>query len=268
MNKIFFTDLDDTLLTSDKRISKKTLATLKDWLASGNYVAFSSGRPLTSVKNVIAEYDFDLTNVYAIGFNGSMTMHVATGDIVSQKSLELPLVAKICKLCKEHDVYAQAYDSESILVPYVGREIEFYTRTVKLPVVELANFPEDITLPPAKLLCIDVDETGKLDTMKDLLMKTFPDSVTALKSNTRLLEVFNKSAGKGTAVRELCQHLNIPISDSLAAGDQENDISMLEAAGLGIAMSNAKDTVKAAADAVTLEDNNHDGLVKFLLEYM
>ena len=83
-------------------------------------------------------------------------------------------------------------------------------------------------------------------------------------SNANYLELFSKEAGKGAALLRLCEHLNIPRENSMAAGDAENDISMIEAAGLGIAMLNADEEVKKAADVVTGADNNHDGLVPFL----
>lgn len=265
MRKIFFTDMDETLLTSDKHISPKTLETLHTWISNGNILVFSSGRPLASVRDVIMEYDFDLNSVYAIGFNGSMTMHMGTGEVVIEKTLSLDLVRKIHALCKEHNIYVQSYDTENILSPNIGPEIQLYTRTVKLPVIELPNFPEGITAPPGKMLCIDAEDCGKLDSFQKILTKAFPDEITALKSHSYLLEIFNSQAGKGTAVRELCEYLDIPIKNSIAAGDQENDISMIQAAGLGIAMCNGKETVQAAADVVTKLDNNHDGLVEFLV---
>lgn len=71
---------------------------------------------------------------------------------------------------------------------------------------------------------------------------------------------------RGAAVRKLCELLNISPLLSIAAGDAENDISMIEAAGIGIAMYNASDDVKAAATMVTALDNNHDGLARELLD--
>jgi hydroxymethylpyrimidine pyrophosphatase-like HAD family hydrolase len=76
------------------------------------------------------------------------------------------------------------------------------------------------------------------------------------------LEVFPATSGKGVAVSKLCEFLALPIAWALAAGDQENDISMLKAAGFAIAMKNAIPEVKEAADIVTEFDNNEDGLAR------
>ena len=83
-------------------------------------------------------------------------------------------------------------------------------------------------------------------------------------SNPNYLEIFMKEAGKGSAVVRLSRYLNIPIENTIAAGDEQNDISMIEEAGLGIAMINAGDIVKKSADVITVYDNNNDGLAEFI----
>ena len=97
-------------------------------------------------------------------------------------------------------------------------------------------------------------------------MEKYSDTVTTVYSNPYYLEIFMKEAGKGSAVIRLAEHLSIPIENTIAAGDEQNDISMIEAAGCGIAMANATDMVKQIADVVTTYDNNHDGLAEFILE--
>ena len=74
-------------------------------------------------------------------------------------------------------------------------------------------------------------------------------------------------AGKSNGMLELCRHLDIDIADTIAAGDEENDISMIEAAGTGIAVANATDRVKASADVVTEADNDNDALARWLSKY-
>ena len=83
-------------------------------------------------------------------------------------------------------------------------------------------------------------------------------------SNTMYLELFDWNAGKGNAVRFICDYFNVPLSDTYAAGDAENDISMLEAAGTGIAMANASDNVKKHADIITELDNDKNGLADLM----
>ena len=101
---------------------------------------------------------------------------------------------------------------------------------------------------------------------RDLSSWAEQEQITMVFSNNNYLEIFPSASGKGAAVRKLCELLNISPLLSIAAGDAENDISMIEAAGIGIAMYNASDDVKAAATMVTALDNNHDGLARELLD--
>jgi hypothetical protein len=119
---------------------------------------------------------------------------------------------------------------------------------------------------PAKLIAIDLKDHSKLEKLRIEIEKKYNDKLTVLFSTPYYLEIFNINSGKGNAVIKLCHILNIPIENSLAAGDQENDISMLKAAGTGIAMINGTEEVKKIADVITKKDNDNDGLVEFILK--
>ena len=82
------------------------------------------------------------------------------------------------------------------------------------------------------------------------------------------LEIFAKEAGKGNGLRFLCDYLNVPVVNSIAAGDAQNDISMLEAAGLSVAMCNGDEDIKAMADVVTKRDNHECGLADVVYEFI
>ncbi len=92
------------------------------------------------------------------------------------------------------------------------------------------------------------------------------DKLTLLYSNPYYMEIFPSEAGKGSAVKRLADILGIPVENTYAAGDEQNDISMIEAAGCGIAMANATEAVNTIADVLTTLDNNTDGLAEFILK--
>lgn len=262
--KIFFTDLDGTLLTSEKKISQRTRQELHRFMAEGNYLALSSGRPLKSILEVIRQNELDYDNMYAIAFNGSQIYHCPSAVSVSKQTLTLEQAYRVAELSLSMGIFCQTYDDENILVPYEGPEIIRYTKTVHVPYRILPEFPKGITQPPCKLLCIELEHPKKLSELITLLNQELPGQVSCLLSNPNFLEVFPISSGKGNAVTKLCRILNIPLDHSYAAGDEENDISMLQAAGCGIAMQNGRASLKEAADIVTTADNDHDGLADLL----
>ena len=89
-----------------------------------------------------------------------------------------------------------------------------------------------------------------------------------MRSNSRYLEIIPSDAGKGTAVRELAAYLGIDEGGTLAAGDEENDLSMIEAAGCGVAMCNGNKDIFASADIITVKDNDHDGLAPIIRQHI
>ena len=106
----------------------------------------------------------------------------------------------------------------------------------------------------------------RLEAFRSRIQKKYGDRISAIFSNPIYLEIFDKTAGKGNAVRFVCEHFQISLSNSVAAGDAENDISMLQAAGTAVAMANATPEVKACADFITQQDNDHDGLSEAILQ--
>lgn len=261
-SKIFFSDLDGTILNDKKELTPDTYNAVINWMNSGNYLALSSGRPLESIKEVIEKQNLLHDNLYAIGFNGSLIFHPKTGEKLTNKTLSVSDMKVIADIAKNSGVFCQAYDDTHILVPYESDELHFYRRTVHVPFRVIENFPDGV-MPSCKMLCIAVNSGDTLSNLASKLTEALPDSITCLKSNDNLLEVFSNTAGKGQAVIELCNILNVDIKDSLAAGDEQNDISMIQAAGTGIAMLNARDIVKENADVITKTDNNNDGLLPF-----
>ena len=265
MNKVFFSDLDGTLLTTDKKITPKTREALDRWLADGNLLAISSGRPLPSVKEVMTNNGLIGKNIFGIAFNGGQIYDTVTDKIVMEKTIPLDEVKTIGMLAKENGIYCHTYDDTHILSPRKGKELDFYTITIHLPIKELPDFPEGVIKRPPKFLCIDPDLEHDLDAFANLVTSRLPD-ITCVKSNKYLLEVFPSSSGKGAAVKDFCELTGIDINDSYSAGDEQNDISMIEAAGHGIAMINGNPLLKEKADIITPFDNDHDGLAGILVD--
>ena len=110
-----------------------------------------------------------------------------------------------------------------------------------------------------------MNSKGELEKMAEIIQKEIPGKYTTVKSSEKYLEIFPKDSGKGQALEELCKILEVDIKNSFAAGDQMNDYSMIKSAYNGIAMKNGSEELKKAAKFVTDEDNDHDGLVPFLM---
>lgn len=268
MSKILFTDLDGTLLTTDKTISPYTRRVLDKWCSNGNKLVLCSGRPLPSIQEVKSSLALSYPGMYLIGFNGGCIYECDTGRVLLREALPIEDCAYILRTAKELGVYCHTYSDTAILSPRDGAELAFYHRTIHMPDICQENVMELVTVPPCKCLAIELEDGKKLENLRLALTPWAQNKCTLLYSNEYLLEIFPHTSGKGASVEKLCSILNIPLTDSYAAGDQENDISMLQRAGTGIAMANGTESVKNAADVITAEDNDNDGLAKILESFL
>ena len=266
MNKIFFTDLDGTLLTKDKKVSPATMDALIKFTNAGNHFAISTGRALDSAKSVQEENKLFFPGSYLIAFNGSEIYDCDAGKDVFRACVPFDLVPEIFKMAKEYGIHCHTYNDEKLISPAEDKELAYYRRVIHTPYIITEDICSELSDVPCKIIGIELEDKERIDCFKAAVESFAGDKLTLLYSNPYYLEIFNKEAGKGSAVKRLSEHLGTSISDTIAAGDEENDISMIQAAGMGVAMLNATDAVKKIADIITKTDNDHDGLAPILLD--
>ena len=266
--KIFFFDLDGTLLTSSKQITEGTMDALRKFTDAGNYFCINTGRQIDSAKAVYEGLSLDFKGSFLCGSNGTEIYSVDEGRDVYRTGVPLELVPKILELAKEYDVHCHTYNEDHILSPFDGECLAYYRRVIKTPVIVTDDVLPYLKEPPSKMIAIELHDHDKQECFRVALQELVGDTITLLYSNPYYMEIFPSEAGKGSAVKRLAGILGVDIKDTYAAGDEQNDISMIEAAGCGIAMINGTDIVKKSADVVTTYDNDHDGLVEFILKAM
>jgi Cof subfamily protein (haloacid dehalogenase superfamily) len=258
--KILFTDLDGTLLDDDKQVSPRAREIFQRFCEAGNYFALSSGRDINSVGDVQKELGFDaFPHMFLIGYNGGEIYDCTAQKTIHKVGLPVKEAAFIIETALALGIHCHTYSNTHIVSPQNSEALTYYRRIIHTPLIIAPDIRTVLTEPPGKCIAVQLTDSVKLDELRHVIEKELPD-VTVMQSSPFLLEFFPASSGKGTAITKLCQILDIDIADSLAAGDQENDLSMLQAAGVGIAMANAIPSLKEAAAIVTEYDNNHDGL--------
>jgi Cof subfamily protein (haloacid dehalogenase superfamily) len=269
--KILFTDLDGTLLDDSKQVSPRAYEIFQGFCESGNYLALSSGRDINSVADVQREIGFDaFPNMFLIGFNGGQIYDCTAARTVHKVGLPIEEAAFIVETALSLGIHCHTYSDTHIVSPQDSEALAYYKRVIHTPVIFAPDVRTALSEPPGKCIAVELTDTVKLDGLRQAIEKELPE-VTVMLSSPHLLEFFPASSGKGTAVTKLCQILDINLIDSLAAGDQENDLSMLNAVAVSIAMANAIPSVQEACSFVTQYDNNHDGLalqLEWLLPYL
>ena len=266
--KLFFTDLDGTLLNSEGKLSEGTKTVLNNWILAGNKLILSSGRPLDSILEVKRLGELNYPGMLIIANNGSLIYDCDSATVLQRIDISYEHVSHILDVAKKRGVHCQTYTDTHIVCENYNEELEYYVNRIHLPCIISSDVIGELTSPPLKLLAIDIHNHQNLEDLRQELLPWSEGKIEMLYSSTRLLEFIHADSGKGNAVRTICKMFNVPIEDSLAAGDMNNDLSMIEAAGIGIAMKNATPLLKEMADIVTEEDNDHDGLVRVLERFM
>ncbi|MCM1088432.1 MAG: Cof-type HAD-IIB family hydrolase [Muribaculaceae bacterium] len=262
--KVLFTDLDGTLLNRESKVSAKTKQFLDAFIHAGNKLVLSSGRPLDSILEVKELADIDYPGVLIIANNGTQIYDCDNCSNLLERRLPLSYVSYLQAQAKAQNLHIQTYTDHAVVTAKNDEEIQFYRRRIHVPLLLTDDYASFLTKEPFKMLAIHLHDKSRLIAFCDAISEWASDKIQYIFSNEAYLELFVKEAGKGSAVRYLCDYFQIPLSDAYAAGDAENDISMLEAAGCGIAMQNAAPNVKKAADVITPKDNDNDGLAEFM----
>lgn len=266
--KMLFTDLDDTLLNNQSQVSPETKAFLDEFLANGNRLVLSSGRPLMSVLEVKESAGLTQPGIFLSASNGTRVYDCDNHRTIRKLGLPLSYITHLQKQANALSLHIQTYrDSDTddaIVSPADDEEVRYYRRKIHLPLVVSENLCDALTEEPCKMLAVSLHNFEKLETFRNNIADWAEGKVRTIYSSDKYLELFDWNAGKGSSLLFLCDYLGIPVSDTFAAGDADNDISMLDAAGCGIAMKNATDKVKAHADVVTDLDNGQNGLADMM----
>ena len=270
MNKrMLFLDLDGTLLNDDKQITDGNRAALNLALRRGHGVIITTGRPLKSAMDQARKLELDRPGCYVIAYNGASVYDWGQQRQVFSRTLPFGVVYRVFDKANEMGLHIQTYDAQNVLVEPRGDDeaVRRYCRFTKMEPKVIGNVHTDLKEEPVKCLVIDYEEKTGLEQIQSWIRCHMDEEVDCFFSCDQYLEVVPKGINKGEAVKMLCAMMNVGIADAVAVGDAANDLAMIRTAGIGVAMANGTEEVKALADYITQKDNNHDGIVEVVEKF-
>jgi len=261
-------DMDGTLLNPQHEITPAVKQALTAAIKKGVHVVLATGRPLIGIKRYLEELDLQKEGFYCISNNGALIHNAKDGSIFAETTLNFADYLYFEGLARKLGVgfhalsHSELYTANKDISPYSVHE----SFTTGIPLRYRSVEQMDPTLRFPKVMMIDNPEL--LDVAISQIPHEAKERYTIMKSSPYFLEILDKTVNKGTGVQKLAEKLGIPRENIMTLGDQENDIAMLEYAGLGVAMDNALDSVKAVSQFVT-KSNTEDGVAyaveKFVL---
>lgn len=266
--KLVALDLDGTLFDNSSRISKRNLTAIRSITDKGIHVVISTGRPFEGIP-------FDQikgTGInYAITANGSGIYEISTGKCLYENAMDEELVTPILNFLLTRDIHMDAFIGGKGYTPVqcvetaqkltVPSSIKNYIITTRTRLDNILQFIHENQLKVQKMtLNFYPAADGTLidrETVRKFLVSN--PSITTVCGGYNNLEFTHADANKGVGLRKLAEILGVNPDATMAIGDTENDLAIIEAAGIGVAMGNATDAVKARADYVTTT-NTKDGV--------
>ncbi len=249
--KILITDLDGTLLDDKGVISeanKRAIATLIDKQVK---VVISSGRSHMSLQKFYAQLDLYNAGAYGICYNGMMIYEMNPYKVLKKQYMNHLLAQEIVAVCRAFDVDVLVYSDDTLYITKMTDRTAEYCESSGLKAEIVEDFGHVAHI-------IKVLLKGEHEALKKVEEATrqFNDRCNAFFSSKTLYEFIDIQQNKGVAMLQLLDILGIKREEAIAVGDNYNDMSMIEYAGVGIATANAEEAVKATANYVTKRDNN------------
>lgn len=263
-------DMDGTLLNSRKEVSPVTQEAVKRAAEAGKLVALSTGR----CRPELTAYTAVMPGIrYFICTSGALVYDVHKQTELYKKPLDAELVKTLLEFAKKEGAMMHLLDEKSIVQTDQFRHMERYGMGVYQPMYERVVTPWDdlyetycsAPFPVEKVNFYHTDLESRERTKERIRKAGLP--VIMVNAENASLELSAEGADKGAGLKKLCEHLNLPLEKTIAVGDAENDLTILETAGLSVAMGNALAKVKELADVV-VSDCDQDGCAEVIDRYL
>lgn len=272
--KLVAIDLDGTLLDSNKLLSAENKAAIKEAKEAGVKVVLCTGRPLRSMQHLLEEADLMDDEDIVITYNGGLIQKAKTGEIINEITFNREECLDIYQLGQQLNLPVNFIDLDYVYEPEypedaasiymnASREIP-KENALEFKAIDIEELPD-----PFKINKIVMSRPAEeLDAMIPTIPESYHEKYNIYKSQSFILEVLPDHVDKGYSMRIIGDMLGLEKEQIMGIGDQENDLSLVVNAGLGVAMDNAIDSVKEAANYIT-KSNDDNGVAyairKFIL---
>ncbi|MDR2775587.1 MAG: Cof-type HAD-IIB family hydrolase [Tannerella sp.] len=257
--KMIVLDVDGTLLNNDKIVTARMRTTLIKVQQMGISLVLASGRPTYGVLPLAKELELDKNGGYILSYNGGQIINMQTGELLFEKRINSEMIPYLERKSRKAGFDIFTYHEGVIYTnnasnEYIIQEAEL--NEMQLREVEYLSGTVDFS--PCKCMIVGNDENALVDLEKHW-KKRLAGELDVFRSESYFLEVVPPFIDKANTLNMLLEKLGFEAQDIIAIGDGVCDVTMIQSAGLGIAMGNAQESVKACADYVTLT-NDEDGV--------
>lgn len=267
--KILFVDLDGTLLTDSKEITPENLDAIHRATSLGHAIVVTTGRPLGSTARQVEKLGLTTPGCYAITSNGALIYNSHAKETIFYQGVHRDCIREAFEEAYKFNIHPQTYSRTGVLCERDDPEIKYYSASTVLPYEVVEDVTAVLNYDPIKMLFIDLHDRSHLERFRQHMEPwAKKNHIDMFFSCDLYLEFLPEGINKGSGVRFISQYLNVPLENTLAAGDAENDISMLTAVHTPCVMKNARPEMYPYASYITERDNNHSGIAEIIEKFM
>lgn len=259
--KLVVLDLDGTLLTDDVVIEPEAKTVIKRVMEKGIGVTIATGRMYLSTRAFAGELGLKLPLIL---YHGAQ-MRYPEGRIVYQRTVPLPLAKRLIEIVRRFGYAYNVYLDDRLFVEKVLKENREYAGRAGIELHCVGDMLTFLREEPLKIVALR--DGPQLNPLEEALRREIGEDIYLTRSLPHYLEMLSPYANKAYGLEKLSAMEGIAREEIMAVGDSYNDIQMLRYAGIGVAMGNAPETVKAEADYVTCS-NNEGGVARALEKYL
>ena len=265
--RVLALDLDGTLTNDQKIVPPRTRAALDAAAAAGVTIVLASGRPTAGITPLANDLGLPAKGGCILAYNGGAIVDCKSGEVLYQKRLAPELVPELCAFAAKEDFAILTYNKEGVVTerpedPWAAKE----GFTCHLPMIRVDDLAAYVDYPVCKML-LTLDPARR-DEVCAKGRAQFAGRADLYPSSPFFIEAVPLGVAKDVSLAARLERMGLARENLMACGDGLNDRSMLEFAGVGVAMQNAEDAVKAVADYVTAADNNHDGVAEAIEKFI
>lgn len=257
--KLLVLDVDGTLLDNSKEISKRTLAALVKVQQMGVRVVLASGRPTYGLMPLAKTLELGNYGGYILSYNGCQVINAKDGTLLFERRINPEMLPYLEKKARKNGFSMFTYN-ENILVTNDpdNAHIQYEAQLNNLEIVREDNFSIAVDFAPCKCMLVSDDEEALVG-LEEHWKRRLAGTLDAFRSESHFLEVVPCGIDKANTLGALMEMLGVKSEEVIAIGDGVCDVTMIQMAGMGVAMGNAQESVKRCAEMVTAS-NEEDGV--------
>ena len=260
-------DLDGTLTNSKKEVSQATLEALIDIQRHGKKVVLASGRPTKGVAPLAELLRLHEFGSYILSFNGGRITDCRNSQIIYEKMLPDDIAEPLYDIARKYsDIDIITYTPDHLISGLHTNQYSKLEASInRMPIIHADDFPSQVPESMNKILITGNPET--ICRAKDEIIGYFHSYLSVYRSDPFFLEIMPRGIDKAHSLLRLLSGIGLTTDEMICCGDGYNDLTMIETAGLGVAMANAQPAVLKAADYIT-KSNDEDGVLHVINKFM